>query len=82
MADPNVIPFAEGAPADDLMVETLPDGDVLIGDPELDDIEESDSGFGLMRATRHAARLEATPPRWDLPAMPLGSHAPVWQGGD
>jgi len=45
MADPNVIPFAEGAPADDLMVETLPDGDVLIGDPELDDIEESDSGF-------------------------------------
>ena len=38
MADPNVIPFAEGAPADDLMVETLPDGDVLIGDPELDDI--------------------------------------------
>jgi hypothetical protein len=45
MADPNVIPFAEGAPADDLMVETLPDGDVLIGDPELDVIEESDSGF-------------------------------------
>ena len=45
MADPNVIPFAEGAPADDLMVETLPDGDVLIGDPELDVIEESDNGF-------------------------------------
>ena len=45
-------------------------------------LEESDSGFGLMRATRHAARLEATPPRWDLPAMPLGSHAPVWQSGD
>jgi hypothetical protein len=36
MADPNIIPFAEGAPADDLMVEELPDGDVLIGDPELD----------------------------------------------
>jgi hypothetical protein len=33
MADPNIIPFAEGAPADDLMVEELPDGDVLIGDP-------------------------------------------------
>jgi hypothetical protein len=44
-------------------------------------LEESDSGFGLMRATRHAARLEATPPHWDLPAMPLGSHAPVWQDG-
>ncbi|MCA3425787.1 MAG: CoA transferase [Roseomonas sp.] len=42
-------------------------------------LEESDSGFGRMRATRHAARLAATPPRWDLPAMPLGSHAPIWR---
>ena len=42
-------------------------------------LEESDSGFGRMRATRHAARLQATPTRWDLPAMPLGSHAPVWR---
>jgi len=42
-------------------------------------LEESDSGFGQMRATRHAARLSATPPRWDLPAMPLGSHAPAWR---
>jgi hypothetical protein len=41
-------------------------------------LEESDSGFGRMRATRHAARLQATPTRWDLPAMPLGSHAPAW----
>ena len=41
-------------------------------------LEESDSGFGRMRATRHAARLQATPTRWDLPAMPLGSHAPGW----
>jgi len=45
-------------------------------------LEESGSGFGLMRATRHAARLEATPPRWDLPAMPLGSHQPAWRGFD
>jgi len=42
-------------------------------------LEESDSGFGPMRATRHAARLQATPTRWDLPAMPLGSHAPAWR---
>jgi len=42
-------------------------------------LEESDSGFGRMRATRHAARLGATPPRWELPAMPLGSHAPAWR---
>ena len=41
MAEPeNIIPFAEGAPSDDLMVEELPDGDVLIGDPELDAMEE------------------------------------------
>ena len=44
MAEP-VIPFAEGSPPDDLRVETLPDGDVLIGDPVLDAIEESDSNF-------------------------------------
>ena len=43
MADPeNIIPFAEGAPADDLMVEELANGDVLVGDPELDMIEEVD----------------------------------------
>jgi len=56
MADPNVIPFSEGAPADDLMVETLPDGDVLIGDPELDNIEESDSGFDANLAEEIDAR--------------------------
>ena len=56
MADPNVIPFAEGAPADDLMVETLPDGDVLIGDPELDDIDESDNGFDANLAEEIDAR--------------------------
>ena len=42
MADPNIIPFAEGAPADELMIEELADGDVLIGDPELDMAEEVD----------------------------------------
>jgi hypothetical protein len=42
-------------------------------------LEESTSGFGPMRASRHAARLSATPPRWDLPAMPLGSHEPAWR---
>ena len=56
MADPNVIPFAEGAPADDLMIEELPDGDVLIGDPELDDIDESDNGFDANLAEEIDAR--------------------------
>lgn len=41
MAEPeNIIPFAEGAPPDDLIVEELDNGDVLIGDPELDMMEE------------------------------------------
>jgi len=43
MAEPqNIVPFAEGAPADDLMIEELGDGDVLIGDPELDFMDELD----------------------------------------
>tara|TARA_R110002124_G_scaffold3473_3_gene23004 strand:- start:4567 stop:7035 length:2469 start_codon:yes stop_codon:yes gene_type:complete len=42
MADPNIIPFAEGSPPDELMIEELADGDVLIGDPELDMAEEVD----------------------------------------
>jgi hypothetical protein len=57
MADPNVIPFAEGAPMDDLMVETLPDGDVLIGDPELDMQEEiEDAQFDANLAEEIDAR--------------------------
>ena len=43
MAEPqNIVPFAEGAPADDLMIEEIGDGEVLIGDPELDFMDELD----------------------------------------
>ena len=38
------VPFSEGAPADDLQVETIGD-EVLIGDPELDKAVEVDSTF-------------------------------------
>ena len=38
------VPFSEGAPADDLQVETIGD-EVLIGDPELDKTVEVDSTF-------------------------------------
>jgi len=41
-------------------------------------LEDSDSGFGRMTAVRHAAVLSATPARWALPSMPLGSHPPRW----
>ncbi len=40
--------------------------------------ETSPSGFGLMRAIRHAAILSETPARWDLPSVKLGTHAPEW----
>ena len=40
--------------------------------------ETTESGFGPMTAVRHSAILSATPARWALPAMPLGSHPPSW----
>jgi hypothetical protein len=36
------------------------------------------SGFGKLRAIPHAARFSRTPPRWDRPSMPPGTHPPVW----
>ena len=41
-------------------------------------VEQSQSGFGMLSAVRHAAILSNTPARWARPAMPLGSHPPVW----
>jgi crotonobetainyl-CoA:carnitine CoA-transferase CaiB-like acyl-CoA transferase len=46
--------------------------------PEEDLFEDSDSGFGRLRAVRHAARLSLTPALWERPAVPLGSHPPRW----
>jgi crotonobetainyl-CoA:carnitine CoA-transferase CaiB-like acyl-CoA transferase len=55
-----------------------------IPDPSFEDIadltETHESGFGPLTTIRHAARLSRTPFRWDLPAMPLGSHPPAWAG--
>ncbi len=41
-------------------------------------IEETESGFGRLRAMRHAALLSRTPTRWARPAVPLGTDPPVW----
>jgi hypothetical protein len=41
-------------------------------------LEDSASGFGPMRAVRHSALLSATPARWTLPAVPLGTHPASW----
>ncbi|MGF1630915.1 MAG: CoA transferase [Kiloniellaceae bacterium] len=40
--------------------------------------EESESGFGNLRAIRHAAQLSRTSARWTRPSVPLGSHSPHW----
>jgi crotonobetainyl-CoA:carnitine CoA-transferase CaiB-like acyl-CoA transferase len=59
------------------------EGGLMARDPGLDDvadrIEESDSAFGRLRAVRHAAELSETPPRFERPAVPLGSHRPHWE---
>ena len=41
-------------------------------------LERMDSGFGPLTVVRDAAHLSVTPPRWDRPSEPLGTHAPVW----
>ena len=42
-SDDKVIPFAEGAPSDDLIIEEIDSDNVLIGEKE--DIEEPSSDF-------------------------------------
>jgi hypothetical protein len=42
---PNAIPFAESAPADDLQVESFGEDEVLIGDPSLDFVDEISTAF-------------------------------------
>ena len=41
---PNVIPFQEGAPADNLQIEEIDNNEVLIGEPSLDDLVEVTDG--------------------------------------
>jgi crotonobetainyl-CoA:carnitine CoA-transferase CaiB-like acyl-CoA transferase len=61
----------------------LPDG-LAASDPAMADVrdllEESASGFGLLRAIRHAGSIEGAPPRYALPSVPLGTHGPAWAG--
>ena len=58
------------------------EGGFDVADPDLDDIgdlmEEYSSGFGKLQAVRHTAQMSETPPRWERPSMPLGSHPPIW----
>jgi crotonobetainyl-CoA:carnitine CoA-transferase CaiB-like acyl-CoA transferase len=34
--------------------------------------------YGKMSALLHAGQLSETPPRWDRPSVPLGTHGPEW----
>lgn len=55
----------------------VPDTDIgQVGDL----LEETDSGFGRMRAVRHPAIMSATPAHWSRPSVPLGTHSPCWPG--
>jgi crotonobetainyl-CoA:carnitine CoA-transferase CaiB-like acyl-CoA transferase len=39
---------------------------------------EMASQYGVMSALRHAGQLSETPPRWDRPSVPLGTHPAAW----
>jgi crotonobetainyl-CoA:carnitine CoA-transferase CaiB-like acyl-CoA transferase len=41
-------------------------------------LEDMPSGFGILSAVNHSAKLSKTPAFWARPAVPLGSHAPEW----
>ena len=43
-----------------------------------DRLETIDSGFGRLTVVRDAPRMSLTPPSWELPSVPLGSHPPAW----
>lgn len=56
----------------------VPDG-LAVARPEIAPyLETSASGFGELRAVRHAAQLARTPARYARPSMPPGSHPPAW----
>ena len=47
---------------------------------DLNDIMKlTDSAYGKIRHLGPVLRMTETPPRWDLPSTPLGSHGAAWQ---
>ena len=58
------------------------EGGLAAHDPSQDDVaeflEQMDSGFGRLTVVRDAAQMSVTPPHWDRPSVPLGTHAAVW----
>ena len=55
------------------------DGPAVAEPARPDDLlEESASGFGQLRALRHAGVIEGMAPRWTRPSVPLGHDRPMW----
>jgi crotonobetainyl-CoA:carnitine CoA-transferase CaiB-like acyl-CoA transferase len=42
-------------------------------------LTETDTPFGRLRHLAPAARMSATPPRWDRPTVPMNHDAPAWE---
>jgi len=58
-------------------------GDAMgLPEPRYDDItdlmESRDTAWGRIEHLKPVVGMSETPPRWDLPAAPLGTHPPVW----
>jgi crotonobetainyl-CoA:carnitine CoA-transferase CaiB-like acyl-CoA transferase len=43
-----------------------------------DCLVDTASGFGRLTAVRHAADMSETPPYWERPSVPLGTHPAAW----
>jgi hypothetical protein len=41
---------------------------------------EMETAWGRLARLGPVTRMSETPPRWDLPPAPLGTHAPRWEG--
>jgi hypothetical protein len=58
------------------------DGGLAAPDPDYDQVQDlletTPSGFGELRAVRHAAQMADTPAHWSRPGVPLGTHPPQW----
>ncbi len=55
------------------------DGPAVAEPARPDDLlEESASGFGQLRALRHAGVIEGMAPWWTRPSVPLGHDRPMW----
>lgn len=54
-------------------------GGLAAPEPDTEDLmDEQDSGFGRLRAVRHAALLSETPARYARPSMPAGDGPAEW----